>query len=259
VSPPSATIDNEFITVRGVALEVRRWRGHGLPILLLHEGLGSISLWRDFPDQLSAASGRPVVAWSRQGHGRSERLPSPREPDYMHAEADSLPLLMDALGLPRAVLFGHSDGGSIALIAAARFPERIAALILEAPHVLVEQLTVDSIAQLKVAYQTTDLGRKIARHHNDADHVFWRWNDIWLDPRFRDWNIEAVLPAVQAPALLIQGKDDEYGTMDQLDRIQAVLAQTSRVELDRCGHSPHRDRRDAVLQASVGFLREYFG
>lgn len=247
---------SDFTSVNGVRLEVCRRGGVGVPILLLHEGLGSVSMWRNFPDQLSAATGRPVIAWSRRGYGRSDRLERRRGPDYMHEEAGALPRLMDALGIECAVLFGHSDGGSIALIAAAWFPSRVAGLILEAPHVYVEQLTVESIAGVKSVYQTTDLAQKLGRHHHDADHAFWHWNDIWLDPRFRDWNIQELLPAIRAPALLIQGRNDEYGTMEQLNRIEAVLPITKRLELDGCGHSPHRDRPEAVLDASRAFLQE---
>lgn len=246
----------ERVEVGGVGLEVRRWPGEGLPILLLHEGLGSVSMWRDFPERLAVATGREVIAWSRQGYGLSDPLPARRDPDYMHWEAAWLPPLLDVLGVERAHLFGHSDGGSIALIAAARSPERVASLILEAPHVYVEPVTVESIADVKRLYETSDLGQKLGRHHADADHTFWQWNDIWLDPRFRDWTIEALLPAVTAPALLIQGHDDEYGTMDQLDRIAAVLPHTRRRELDACGHSPHRDQPEAVLAAVADFLGE---
>ena len=246
----------ERVAVGGVKLEVRRWPGDGEPIVLLHEGLGSVSMWRDFPERLAQATGREVVAWSRRGHGFSDPLPAKRNPDYMHREADALVGLLDDLDIVRAHYFGHSDGASIALIAAARFPERVATLILEAPHVLVEQVTVDSIAEVKTTFQTTDMGRKLGRHHADGDHTFWRWNDIWLDPRFRDWSIEELLPAIRAPALLIQGRDDEYGTMDQLDRIAAVLPVTRRLELDACGHSPHRDQPQAVLDATKAFIAE---
>ncbi len=248
---------NQRVTVGGIGLELRRWPGGGDPIVLLHEGLGSISMWRDFPEQLAQATGHQVIAWSRRGHGHSDHLPAKRDPDYMHHEADALIALLDHLAIERAHLFGHSDGGSIALIAAARRPDRVATLTLEAPHVLVEQVTVDSITKVKAVYQSTDLGQKLGRHHADGDHTFWRWNDIWLDPRFRDWNIEDVLPGIRAPALLIQGYDDEYGTMDQLDRIAAVLPVTRRLALEACGHSPHRDQTQAVLEATRAFLAEF--
>jgi pimeloyl-ACP methyl ester carboxylesterase len=255
----SPTGESSFLTIGGVRLEVREWPGGAgdgdTPILLLHEGLGSVSMWRDFPARLAERTGRRVVAWSRQGYGRSDPVPRPFAPDYMHREADKLPALMDALGIARAHLLGHSDGGSIALIAAARTPERVASLILEAPHVYVEQLTCDSIAAVKEIFATTDLGARLGRHHADPTHSFGLWNDIWLDPRFRDWTIEELLPAVTAPLLIIQGLDDEYGTLDQLDRIQAALPLARRLEIARCGHSPHRDQPDAVFAAVADFLR----
>ncbi|MDX3898933.1 MAG: alpha/beta hydrolase [Sphingobium sp.] len=252
----TASSVTERITIDNIGLEVRRWHGTGVPILLLHEGLGSVAMWRDFPDRLAAVTGRPVIAWSRQGYGMSDPLPVSREPNYMHDEAARVPLAMDALGVDRAILFGHSDGGSIALLAAALVPDRIAGLILEAPHVYVERLTIDSIANVKQVYLASDLGAKLARYHRDAKEVFWRWNDIWLDPRFEAWNIEAMLPAITASALLIQGLDDEYGTLDQLDRIEAVLPRSVRVELADCGHTPHRDQREAVLSATADFLKD---
>jgi pimeloyl-ACP methyl ester carboxylesterase len=177
----------------------------------------------------------------------------------MHVEADAVTKLMDLLVIERAILFGHSDGASIALITAARSPNRIAGLILEAPHVLVEQRSIDSIASTKHLYATTDFRQRLGRYHRDPDHVFWAWNDIWLDPRFRDWSIEELLPAIRAPALLIQGRDDEYGTMDQIDRIGAALTTVQRLELERCGHSPHRDQPEAVLRATLAFLRSIEG
>jgi|HubBroStandDraft_1064217.scaffolds.fasta_scaffold00100_8 pimeloyl-ACP methyl ester carboxylesterase len=244
------------LVVDGVGLEVASWPGAGDPILMLHEGLGSVSMWRDFPERLALATGRDVVAWSRRGYGQSDPPARPLDPDYMHAEAESLPAVMDALGIGRAHLFGHSDGASIALIAAAFRPERVASLVLEAPHVLVEQRTVDSIAAVRKVHQTTDLGIRLGRHHRDADRVFRAWSDIWLDRRFRDWNIEGLLARVTAPALLIQGLDDEYGTLDQLDRIERALPRTRRLDLARCGHSPHRDQPQAVLAAIVAFLAE---
>jgi pimeloyl-ACP methyl ester carboxylesterase len=245
----------EFLEVAGLTLEILRWPGSGVPILLLHEGLGSASMWRDFPDRLAAKTGRPVIAWSRRGYGSSDVLPHSRDPDYMHIEAHGIPALLDALKIERALLLGHSDGGSIALIAAAHFPERVAGLILEAPHVYVEQLTLDSIAAIGDEYHATGLGARLGRYHRDADRVFWQWNDIWLDHSFRDWSIEALLPAISAPTLLIQGLDDEYGTMDQLRRIQTVLPKTRCLALGACGHSPHRDQPLAVLDAAADFIR----
>jgi pimeloyl-ACP methyl ester carboxylesterase len=245
-----------FIDVDGARLEVRRWPGRPLPILMLHEGLGSVSMWRDFPEQLAAATGHEVICWSRQGYGSSDPQSESFEPVYMHRESELLPEIMRALGLEVAHFFGHSDGGSIALISASRFPHLVATLILEAPHVFVEEVTVDSIRAVKALFESGSLGRKLARHHAHADLVFWRWNDIWLDERFRRWSIESYLPAIGAPALLIQGLDDEYGTLRQLDCIEEWLPRTERLVLAGCGHSPHRDKTIAVLEASSQFLRE---
>jgi pimeloyl-ACP methyl ester carboxylesterase len=247
----------DFIDVDGVRLECR-WSGApdgGPTFVLLHEGLGSVAMWKDFPDQLAARTGRPVFAYSRQGYGQSDPISGSREPDYMHVEAlQVLPKVLMAAGVSRPILFGHSDGGSIALIHAGAFPTTIAGLVLEAPHVFVEPLTVRSIAEAKVVYGTTNLPEKLGRYHRDADHTFWGWNDIWLDERFLAWNIEASLPTIDCPTLLIQGLDDEYGTRAQLDAIAAKTAGSEILMLERCGHSPHRDRAEAVLDASASFV-----
>jgi pimeloyl-ACP methyl ester carboxylesterase len=246
------------LNLAGTRIEFARWSGgeRRLPILLLHEGLGSVALWKQFPGLLAAATERDVIAWSRQGHGWSDPISSARAPDYMHREAELLPALHAALGIERAHWLGHSDGGSIALIGASRFPDLAVSLILEAPHVFVEELTVASIAAIGAAYPESDMGERMKRYHADPDHIFARWNDIWLDPAFRDWNIEAQLPQVRAPALLIQGIDDEYGTMVQLDRIADVLPAVDRLELAACGHSPHRDCEAAVIEAVRVFLAD---
>lgn len=243
----------------GVRLELSVCEGCGTPIVLLHEGLGSASMWKDFPSALAAATGRQVLAWSRLGHGWSDSANETFAPDYMHKEAELLLETLDDLGIRRAVLFGHSDGASIALIAAASRPERVAAMILEAPHVLVEQITIDAIAGVRELFEKGHLRQALAKYHRDPDMVFWRWSRIWLDTRFRNWNIEGLLAHVRAPTLLIQGRDDEYGSMDQLDRIQAVVPLTQRVELENCGHSPHRDCLDLVIECSTVFLRNQSG
>jgi pimeloyl-ACP methyl ester carboxylesterase len=247
-----------LLQVLDASLEYR-WAGEPKAdrptIVLLHEGLGSLSMWKDFPDRLSAATGCAVFTYSRQGYGRSSKIPAKREPDYMHREGEVvLPAVLDAAGISRPVLFGHSDGGSIALIHAAAHPDDVAGLILEAPHTFVERLTVDSIAVAKTVYETTDLGLKLGRYHQDADHAFWGWNDIWLDPRFLHWNIEDRLAAITSPILLIQGIDDEYGTRAQLDSVAARAPQAEILLVETCGHSPHRDQLDTVLHASRTFI-----
>jgi pimeloyl-ACP methyl ester carboxylesterase len=173
----------------------------------------------------------------------------------MHHEATVvLPALLAAAGLERPILFGHSDGASIALLFAAHVPGVARALVLEAPHVFVEQVSLESIARAKVAFETTDLPAKLARHHRDVESAFRGWNDIWLDPRFRDWNIEAELARIVEPILLLQGEDDEYGTTAQLRSIEARVSNVTTQVLARCAHSPHRDRPEAVLDAVASFF-----
>lgn len=247
---------SEYITIDNARLEAARWgEGAGLPIMLFHEGLGSIKLWKDFPARLAAASGREVIAWSRQGHGWSDPATVPRGPDYMHREAALVQQVMVVLGVERAHWLGHSDGASIALIAAESHPQLVASLTLEAPHVFVEDLTHASIADVAAGFPETDMGERMKRYHADPYALFAAWSSIWLDPQFLDWNIEELLAGIRAPALLIQGLDDQYGTLEQLDRIAAALGDTTRVELDRCRHSPHLDRQDAVIAAICSHLK----
>lgn len=241
-----------------MSLECRRVdgaRAGAATIVFLHEGLGSAGLWRDFPDALCARTGHPGLVFSRAGYGGSDPPPEPRAPDYLHREAQvRLPALLDALGITRPILFGHSDGASIALIHAASGHD-VAGMILEAPHVFVEDETLAGIRAAGDAWTTTDLPRRLARHHRDAARVFHDWHDLWLTPAFRGWNIEDLLPAIVAPTLVIQGEDDAYGTAAQLE---AIARQTGggceTLMLDRCGHSPHRDRRDTVLDAAAHFM-----
>ena len=224
-------------------------------LVLLHEGLGSVSLWRDLPQQLAQRTGCTVVAYSRYGYGRSDVLDSAREPGYMHDEAEVvLPALLAQLGIERPILFGHSDGASIALIFAGTHQTEVRALVLEAPHVFVEDVSVASIAAAKSAFATTDLPAKLARHHADAAVTFAGWNDIWLDPRFRDWNIEAYASGVSCPVLLIQGEADEYGSTEQ---IEAIVARTGGAEVlmvPGAAHSPHRDAPELVLDRVAAFV-----
>ena len=249
--------DLSFVTVQGRKLEVRRFSGanHDAPTLVfLHEGLGSVSMWRDFPQKAVATTGCSAVVYSRYGYGESDVLREPRGVDYMHVEAlEVLPELLEALSIRDPVLVGHSDGGSIALIYAAAHGAK--GLVAMAPHVFVEDISVKSIAEAKTAFETTDLPQKLARHHADAVKTFWGWNNIWLHPDFRGWNIEEVLPRVHCPVLAIQGFDDEYGTMAQLE---AIARQTGGpIELLRltgCRHSPHRDQPGAVLEAMSRFI-----
>ena len=230
-------------------------------VVFLHEGLGSVSMWRDFPDRLCADGGFRGLVFSRPGYGTS----TPRRAairwgaDFMHRQAiDVLPVLFAALGIDVVAdppwLFGHSDGGSIALIHAATFPTRVAGLVVLAPHLDVEAFGIDSIAETRVAYLETDLRDRLARHHADVDSAFWGWNDVWLSEPFSHFDIHALLPQVTRPVLAIQGVDDRYGTMAHIDDIAAALPATRLLKLEACGHSPHRDQPRAVIDAVVRFV-----
>ncbi len=224
-------------------------------LVLLHEGLGSVAMWRDFPGRLAHATGCNALVYSRHGYGNSDPLTTPRTVRYMHDEAlVVLPELLDALAIERPILVGHSDGGSIALIHAGSAIRPVTAVVTMAAHVLVEDISVASIAAAKMAFETTDLRAKLARYHADVDSAFWGWNRIWLDPDFRAWNIEAYLPGISCPVLAIQGEDDEYGTMEQMRRIGAQVRDVELVELEDCRHSPHKDQPEAVLDVITRFV-----
>lgn len=248
------------VNINGTHLEyVRLPSAHpreGAPaIVFLHEGLGSVSMWRDFPQKVADATGCEAVVYSRAGYGRSDPAPLPRAVGYMHDEGLAvLPALLAALDLDRPILFGHSDGGSIALICAGGTDTPLAGVIAMAPHVLVEDISVKSIAQAKVAWTTTDLPARLGKYHNDVDAVFRGWNDIWLHQDFRAWNIEEYLPRIAVPVMAIQGEDDEYGTMDQIERIAAQAKDVELVKLADCRHSPHKDQPQAVIDAVVEFV-----
>ena len=224
-------------------------------IVMLHEGLGSIALWKDFPAQLAERTGYGVLVYSRYGHGNSDTLMEKRPVRFMHHEGEVvLPELLTKLGLHKPILVGHSDGGSISLIFAGAFPDAVSGLILEAPHVFVEDLSIASIAQAKKTYETTDFPQRLGRYHANVDATFWGWNDIWLDPAFRSWNIEEYLPKITCPVLCIQGEEDEYGTIAQVEAIKAAAPQTEILMLPHCKHSPHRDQVEKTLEAMAKFV-----
>jgi pimeloyl-ACP methyl ester carboxylesterase len=254
----SSPVSPQFLNVDGHRLEtlwIPAAAPERPPIVMLHEGLGSVAHWRDFPARLAARTRCGVLVYSRYGYGNSDRLAEQRTVDYMHLEAEvALPALLAQLGIWRPVLLGHSDGASIALIFAGKFPDAARALILEAPHVFVEDVSIDSIAKARTVYQTTDLPSKLGRYHAHPDETFWGWNDIWLDPRFRSWDIEEYLAAIHCPVLLIQGEDDEYGTTRQLDAIRARIPQAEVLLLANCKHAPHRDQPDATLDRMANFI-----
>jgi pimeloyl-ACP methyl ester carboxylesterase len=222
-------------------------------IVLLHEGLGSVGLWREFPAALAHETGRRLIAFSRHGHGRSARPPRPRTPAFFHDEALAiLPELLDKLDAHEPVLVGHSDGASIALIHAAHRP--VSALVLLAPHVTVEELTVNSIRDTRESYRAGGLRERMVPHHDNPDAAFWGWCDVWLDPEFRDWNLEHEAELVTAPMLLIQGAADPYGSLNQLALTEArSRGPTQRLVLPG-GHSPHLEHQRQVVQAIAAFL-----
>jgi pimeloyl-ACP methyl ester carboxylesterase len=228
------------------------------PLVLLHEGLGSVSAWRDFPETLQRATSRRVIAYSRFGHGRSDLPPAPRTPSFFHEEAyEVLPELLQQLDVDEPVLVGHSDGASIALVHAGA--HRVCALILFAPHVVVEDVTLDAIREARRTFESGELRERLSRHHDHPDLAFRGWCDVWLDPSFRTWTLEPDAERVECPLLLIQGVDDPYGSLDQLDRIEARVQGPIFRKVVPGGHSPHRDARDEVLDELVRFLERVDG
>ncbi len=264
-----------------VALETQWVSGpaHGPLLVFLHEGLGSVSMWRDFPQQLCASLGCRGLVYSRPGYGRS----SPRDPeehwspDFMERQAtEVLPALLQALQVDEPVwLLGHSDGGTIALLSAivqgeqptqstgphAQPPAgpRVAGVMVMAPHIMVEDVSLRSIEQARQAYLHGDLRQRLARHHDDTDSAFWGWNQAWLSPAFRNWSIEARLHSIKVPVLAVQGLQDEYGTLEQIRGIARRAPHTELLELPDCGHSPHRDQTQTLMEAVAGFVGRHAG
>ena len=247
---------------RAVRIEHQWLNAHlgDAPLLVfLHEGLGSLAMWRDYPQQLCDALGVRGLVYSRPGYGQS----TPRDadehwaPDFMHRQAhEVLPALLQALNVQEAPwLFGHSDGGSIALLFATR--HATAGVIVLAPHIKVEDISVKSIAIAKETYENTDLRQRLNRYHADVDSAFWGWNRIWLAPEFRNWSIEHELFSITCPVLAIQGIHDEYGTLAQIRDIQRHVPHTQLLELENCGHSPHRDQAPTLTQACVTFFNAH--
>lgn len=267
----------ELIDISGVRLEVRRIPATAgtapvrAPLVFLHEGLGSVAMWSsrdgDWPAQLCEATGRPGVVFSRRGYGQSDPVPDVRgpsrdhngrrigrlRPDYMHQEAwVVLPALLTKLGIGQPVLVGHSDGGTIALLHASRHP--VSACVVMAPHVIVEDISIAAIEQARIAYETGGLRERLARYHADVEGAFWQWNDVWLSAGFRGFDIREDCRRIQAPVLAIQGEDDPYGTLRQIDDIQPDNSIIKREKLINCGHSPHKDQPRIVLDRISAFL-----
>lgn len=253
-----------FLDAAGHRLETV-WHGpppeDGAPTLVfLHEGLGSVSAWRDFPAKLAEATGLGALIYSRWGYGQSDPVEVPRPPSYMHDEGSvTLPAVLDAAGVRSAILVGHSDGGSIAIVHAAdpSSAPRLRALILEAAHVFVEDISVASIVAAREQYVRGNLRARLSRHHSDVDGAFWGWNRAWLDREFRAWDLRPLLPHVTVPTLIVQGEDDPYGTLAQVDAIErGVGGLAERWTLPKCGHAPHREDEAATLARMAAFVNE---
>lgn len=249
-----------FFDIDGFQLEYQSFdppHSGDLTLVFLHEGLGCVAMWKDFPHQVAQRSGCRVLIYSRAGYGGSSPCALPRPLTFMHDEGlKILPKILAAAKIRQAILVGHSDGASIALISAGGLTDqRIRGLVLMAPHVFVEELTLASIRAARAAYASTDLRDRLARYHgSNVDCAFFGWNQAWLDPGFLRWNLEAYLPAIKVPVLLIQGEQDQYGTLHQLERIETALSgEAARVLLPDCEHSPFRDRPAETLQAILDF------
>ncbi len=273
-SPARTASPTEWVELDWGARRVRiehqwlRSEDTSAPLLVfLHEGLGSVSMWRDFPQALCEALQCRGLVYSRPGYGQStpRATDAPLAPDFMHRQAfELLPALLQALGVNAGVdgasakpwLLGHSDGGSIALLYAARFPDQVAGAVVLAPHILVEEVSIASITEARTAYEQTDLRQRLSRHHADVDSVFRGWNDIWLHPAFRDWNIAQELSTITCPLLAVQGVNDEYGTLEQIRGIAKVTRQCELLELADCAHSPHKDQRDRLIEAVRHFFND---
>jgi len=255
----SKSLPSAYVSVRGRKLEYQRIGAAGADsqtLVFLHEGLGSIVQWRDFPARIAAETRLPVIVYSRYGYGRSDVLQQPFGVDYMHKEAlESLPALLDELEIKRPILISHSDGASIALIYAGA-GHRLEGLAVLAPHVFVEDIGIQGLTALKHEFETTGLRQRLARYHRDPEKIFRAWCDIGLAPAFRDWNIESFLPGIKCPLLAIQGYGDEYGSMVQIDAIaRAVSGSVDVLKLEDCGHSPQQDHPQKVIRAVVEFVK----
>ena len=225
-------------------------------LVLLHEGLGSVTLWRDFPQALAQATGFGVFAYSRAGYGQSDPADLPRPLDYMTREAvDVLPQVLDQIGFQRGVLVGHSDGATIAAIYAGSIPDlRVRALVLMAPHFFTEEVGLTEIAKAKLTYDTGDLREKLARYHRDPDNAFRGWNDAWLHPDFKDWNVADAIDYLRIPSMGVQGRDDQYGTLAQIEELDSrSYAPVDQLILDDCRHAPHLDQPEQVVAGIAAF------
>lgn len=248
-----------FIQVNGRNLEYQLFLPHQIDrptLVFLHEGLGSVSMWGEFPARVATSTGCRTLVYSRYGYGQSEVFDAPRTVNYLHEEAlQTLPQLLDKLAIDRPVLIGHSDGGSISIIHAGGSNRGVSGLVLLAPHVFVEDISIEGVAKVLKAFETLNLRQKIAKYHRDVETTFWGWCKIWMSPEFRSFNIEEYLAGIHCPVLAIQGMDDEHGTLAQLEAIRDQAAgEVDVLMLADCRHSPHKDQQSATLEAIVEFV-----
>jgi len=256
----------DFLTVNGKRLEIARYHHKAklkTTLVFLHEGLGSTSMWRDFPAKLAVATGCQAFVFSRFGYGQSDPCPLPRPIRFMHDEGLTvLPKVLKAARIDDYILIGHSDGGSIALIHAGGLSAKgLRGVITEAAHVFCEELTIQSIRKAKAAFLNSNLRKQLEKYHGaNTDTAFWGWNDVWLHPDFIQWNIERYLPTIRVPVLAIQGEDDNYGTPAQIKAIaHQAGAGAETVMLSACGHSPHRDQKAETLRVMNAFIQRFSG
>ena len=248
-----------FLSVDGKNLEYACWGlspSEAPTLVMLHEGLGCVALWRDFPEQLAAATGFGVFVYSRAGYGQSSTAELPRPIDYMTREAiDILPQVLRHIGFQRGVLLGHSDGASIAAIYAGSIEDyRIRGLILIAPHFFTEEMGLEEIANAKTIYETTDMKSRMAKYHRDPDNAFRGWNDAWLNPEFEDWNVSEVIDYLRIPVLAVQGVNDPYGTLAQIEEIeQRIYSPVDTETIEECGHAPHLEFPERTIAAVSEF------
>lgn len=249
------------ILIKGVSLHTKQYLiAEDKPTLVfLHDSLGCIELWRDFPQLLSEATHCNLLVYDRQGYGKSSPFGgTERGNNYLEVEADVLNLLLEELGIHHAILFGHSDGGSIALITAAKYPEKIKGIITEGAHIFVEEITLQGIGEAVKAYHTTNLSEKLAKYHGDkTEAVFWAWAKTWLTDEFAEWSIEHFLPQIQCPVLVIQGEKDEFGSLAQINGIvEQVSGKAERLIMPSIGHTPHKEAKEVVLKKTAQFIHQ---
>lgn len=248
----------EIKKIKGMAL----YRSEAYPgcptVVFLHDSLGCIELWRDFPDRISKAAQCNVLVYDRLGYGKSDPMPTPMRPiNYLETEAGILNELLATLKIKNAILFGHSDGGSVALIAASKYPQRIKAVIAEAAHIFVEEITLKGIYEAIELYKSTNLKERLENYHGpNTETLFRAWTETWTKSDFRNWNIEHFLQGINCPLLFIQGGADEYGTLAQVEKTLLQVAKAEKYIIPNIGHTPHKEATEKVLEKATVFIKQ---